>query len=239
VTNACQVFHRVGSGPQDFVYGGAAVNLDAGAAITLAGPNITAANNQLMRQTGNIYNDSLGTAISIPGVNFPIPGYNANPVISSGTYTLTGTGGADVGAFTAKVTVGTPLAVGTLPASVNRASGLSVTWTGGAPADIVNITGYSGVTVGGTPSAPIYDSAVFVCTTTADKGRFDVPSSVLQQLPVTPADSANGTGALVVISSSQPVANNGLFTAPLVAGGNIDTGVFLSSSGLFKTMLYQ
>ena len=51
--------------------------------------------------------------------------------------------------------------------------------------------------------------------TTADKGGFTVPASVLQQVP-----AANGS---LNVSSNNEMST---FTAPLVAGGNLDYGFF-------------
>jgi hypothetical protein len=65
---------------------------------------------------------------------------------------------------------------------------------------------------------------------------------VLNQLPaVTAAQVTSGTGvtALGVLSTTAPAVNNGLFTAALVAGGNIDTGLFLGTVGLLNTPAYQ
>jgi len=69
-----------------------------------------------------------------------------------------------------------------------------------------------------------------------------VPASVLSQLPVTPAGglvSGTGIGAITVLSTSTPNQSSGIFSAPLTAGGNIDTGLFLSAVGYLTNTEYQ
>jgi uncharacterized protein (TIGR03437 family) len=227
-SGACQVFRFTSSQAA----GGAVdvTNLDAGV-ITLNGPGVS---NKALTETKNTYSLSLST-----------PGSNTS-VISAGTYTLTGAGGADVGAFTASINVNPPLTVtGGLPSTVNRSQNLPIAWTGGG-SDLVEIVGSSAVLISGSASAnnAVYDSATFICTTTADKGSFSVPSSILLQLPATPADAfTNGTGfgSLSVYTSSLPNAGtkNGFFTAPLKAGGNIDFGIFLAGIGTSSLPTYQ
>jgi len=239
-SGACQVFRRVGD-QTAILLGTTATNLDAGSAITLSGPNVVATANQLKRGDDKSYSLSLGTAVS--GLPFPIPGFNAAPVIAAGTYRLTGTGGADVGAFNASITVGPRITVTPdLPATINRGTPLTIAWTGGAATDLVNVVGFSGVRVGGTSDDPVFDAGVFLCSTTASQGRLVVPASVLSQLPATPADAltaGTGTGVITVLSNSVPSASSGLFTAPLTAGGNIDTGLFLAAIGYATNTEYQ
>lgn len=116
--------------------------------------------------------------------------------------------------------VGTPIKpTNDLPATVNRSQDLTLTWTGGGATDQVEVVGYSGLVVGGTSASPTYDSGVFICTGAASKGPLTVPKSVLAQLPVTPTDVTLGGSALMLLSATVPSGSNGLFTAPLMAGG--------------------
>ena len=66
---------------------------------------------------------------------------------------------------------------------------------------------------GSTSTNRLTDSGTYTCITTADKGGFTVPASILQQLP-----AGNGN---VRLSSNYGLAT---FTAPLVGGGNLDYG---------------
>ena len=190
--------------------------LDAGA-VTLNGPSGSNLTNTALTETNNSYELIIGTNIPIPGA------VNGNLV--AGTYSLKGAGGKDVGPFNASVTVGAPLVVtGGLPASVNRSSGLTLNWTGGNSSDLLEISGSSFVSSTGSTT-----STTFVCITTAGQGTFTVPSSILTQLPATT------TGGSLVVASGAFTS----FQAPLVAGGNIDTGIFTSFSGVANSPTYQ
>jgi uncharacterized protein (TIGR03437 family) len=136
----------------------------------------------------------------------------AGAVYTAGTYKITGMGGKDVGQFQASITMVQPLTVtGTIGKSISRSADLPIAWTGGGT-QVVTITAASAVAApGSTPTAPITDSGVVTCVTTADKGGFTIPTALLQQLP-----AANGS--VTVVSNSATVN----FTAPLVAGGNVD-----------------
>jgi uncharacterized protein (TIGR03437 family) len=216
--------------------GATAKALDAGT-ITLNGPNVA---NKAFTEKANAYSLSLGQALNGSGLP-PIPGFNSSPLITAGTYSLTGGGGTDVGKFTANITIDQPLTVtGGLPATVVRSQGLPLAWTGGGT-DLVIITGVSSVATSGTLSNGTVTSGTFTCITTADKLSFTVPSSILQQLPATPAGASSTTagGILSIFANSQPSTGNGLFTAPLVPTGNTDSGLFLAGIGDFGTATYQ
>jgi uncharacterized protein (TIGR03437 family) len=133
-------------------------------------------------------------------------------VYTAGTYTITGQGGKDVGAFQTNITLVQPLVVtGTIGKNISRSADLPIAWTGGGT-QTVTITAASAVAApGSTPAQPITDSGVVTCVTTADKGGFTIPTAMLQQLP-----AANGS--VTIVSDS----TNSNFTAPLVSGGNVD-----------------
>jgi uncharacterized protein (TIGR03437 family) len=134
----------------------------------------------------------------------------AGAVYTAGTYTITGQGGKDVGPFQATIQLVQPLTVtGTIGKSISRSADLPIAWTGGGNQP-VTITATSAAAVPGT-TPPMIDSGVVTCVTTADRGGFTIPTGMLQQLP-----AANGAVTLV---SDAPVVT---FTAPLVAGGNLD-----------------
>ena len=162
----------------------------------------------------NIVNAPISTATLLNG---KVNGVTVvdGAVLSAGTYTVTGPGGKDVGPFQASIDMAEPVTVtSAVPATILPAQDFVITWTGGGT-DQVTISGGSSVQApGSTPANPIIDSGQFTCVTTADVGTFTVPASVLQQLP-----AANGS---VKVSSNYMTT----FTAPLVAGGNIDCGFF-------------
>jgi len=111
-------------------------------------------------------------------------------VSAGGTFTFTGTGGADVGPFSDAVNFTNPL-VWTNSGSdgtVSRASGLTVNWTGGASNTFVQIYGYA---------ASTGFSASFVCNVPVSPGTYTVPPAVLLALPA-------GSGALSVSNYTNP-----------------------------------
>lgn len=236
-TGSCQVLRVVGNSGQ-LVFGPVGAYLNAGQLI-LTGPGVANRPFTVDTSTG-IYSLPLGaTSSSTSSVHLPIgfSSFNAAPSVSPGTYQLIGNGGGDIGIFSASMTFGQPLAIqGGLPLSIARTSDLTLSWTGGNPGDVVSVTGISGTMIGGTSATPIYNAAKFTCSTTAGAGSITVPSSLLMQLP---ASGTNGIGYLSVTSGPQPVAGNGLFTAPLTAGGTTDAGFFLGALGLFGTTSYQ
>jgi len=232
-TNACQVIHVTGSQSQ-LANPISTTFLDAGN-ITLTGPSGSNLNNTTI--TKDASTNSYGLSLGFEGAGIPsIPGQvNANLV--AGQYRLNGAGGRDVGVFNASVNLGSPLTIsGGLPATVVRANGLPLAWSGGNSGDIVTILGYAG-TNSGTGANIVVDATEFICTTTAGTGGFTVPASILNQLPAITAAQISGstaTGFLEVVTS-----NSSTFQAPLTAGGNIDTGIFSSVLGIGATPAYQ
>ncbi len=154
---------------------------DAGPSITFNGPN---GSRTLPKQSGSgptDYNLTLG-----PG-NY----------LSPGAYTITGPGGADIGAISAAITI-PQMPVWSNQASLNtvtRANGVTFTWTGSAAA-YVEIGG------GAATDQSFSNGALFDCYAPAAAGTFTVPPSVLLALPA-------GPGELIF----QPNANPASFTA--------------------------
>jgi len=133
--------------------------LDAGAGIQVTGPN----GNQTIPGNGNRVTLAPGT------------------FLSPGSYTVSGTGGADVGSFTASFTIPSPPAL-TSPASgpnipVIRANGITLTWSGGGSNSAIEIDGQSATDSTNT------NGASFSCYVLASAGTFTVPPSVLLALP--------------------------------------------------------
>jgi uncharacterized protein (TIGR03437 family) len=120
---------------------------------------------------------------------------------TGGSFTFTGTGGADVGAFSSTITLANPLLTWTNPnvaGAIDKTRGLQVTWTGGNPGTFVNISGSSSITGGGTQI-----TAGYRCLAAVEAGQFTVPSYILLGLP-------NGNGGTLV---------QNLIDAPLTASG--------------------
>ena len=153
--------------------------------------------------------------------------------LAAGPYTFSGTGGADVGAFTAAFTMPAPF-VWTNQSSVttvNRASGLTINWTGGDPSGYVTIAGTS--TAYGSTAATT-TTVSFTCTARVSDGSFTVPAVVLLGLPV----SAAAPGGTVVLPGTLAVTNVGS-GASFQAPSGID---FATISTVFiygSSVLYQ
>jgi hypothetical protein len=111
------------------------VGLDAGNPISVSGPNGAKQLTANATLGKGYYSATLGG-----GSPNPPPLY-----LDAGTYTATGPGGADVGAFLASLNLPPPL-VWTNMSSIStivRANGQNVTWTGGDPNGTVTISGFS------------------------------------------------------------------------------------------------
>ena len=228
-SGACQVTQLTGATTPGLPTG-TGTNLDAGT-VTLNGPSGSNISNLALTESLNVYSASIGAQ----GLPVTPPG-TGNGKIVAGTYTLAGAGGKDVGKFNASLTLGTPLTItGGLPSVVNRSADLTLNWTGGSSTDFVEIVG-TAETSSGTP--PTLSGAAFLCITTAGPGTFTVPKSILSQLPAVTAGATGTSSALVVLSGPSPASGNGLFTAPLTAGGSVNS-TFLGLQGISAQVSYQ
>jgi hypothetical protein len=123
---------------------------------------------------------------------------------SGGSFVFTGSGGKDVGPFTATINYSNPIVWTNMNSIslVNRSQGVTVTWTGGAPNSYVLISG--GSSSPETPSTPVF-GAGFFCYAPVSAGQFTVPSYILLQMPI-------GTGSLALenATTSVPFSASGL-----------------------------
>jgi len=176
---------------------------------------------QFTRQSKGSYSVELSSGSPLS----PGPDY-----VVAGNYTLTGTGGSEVGAFTARLTVPQPLAW-TNQSGINniaRSQDLRVTWSGGDPQGVVEIVGFSMRT---SPEV----GAGFMCTERASANGFTVPSLVLSALPASDQPSLStpyGTGMLLVGSAPNPESSK--FQAP-----GLDLGYFIYTFLNGKMVNYQ
>jgi uncharacterized protein (TIGR03437 family) len=103
---------------------------------------------------------------------------------AGGAFTFTGTAGSQVGAFSAQITYSNPLLTWTnqnSAATISRAQGLLIQWSGGDPGSTVVMLG-TGTGAG--------SAGQFVCTADAAAGQFTVPSWVLAAFPAGPGELA-------------------------------------------------
>ena len=143
------------------------------------------------RHQGRVWRDSGGRRDSIH---------------AGGTFTFTGSGGADVGPFTATLTMSNPLFKWTnqsAAATVDRTQGLLYTWTGGLPGTYVLLGGTStgsGVTAG------------YSCRIPVEAGQFTVPAYILLGMP-----PGSGGTSIQQHDSDAPFTATGLDLASITA----------------------
>ncbi len=166
----------------DLVY----TNLDAGAQLTVTGPNGA---RTIPRQTNQVAGPTYDTRQAL-----------LNTYLSPGTYTFTGPGGTAVGAFSGSTEVVADLVVtnaSDFVTAINRNAPLTVRWTGGNPDKYLTVQGvsYTGAS---------FTATTFTCIEKVSAGQFTVPAEFVRQLPATPAGyllpggfsvTAPGTGA--------------------------------------------
>ena len=140
--------------------------IDAGTQLTINGPN----GNQNVPLSGG---GESTTTLSQNG-----------SYLSAGTYTVSnGSGGADVKGFSGTITIPTlPAMTSPQPDtnnqfSVNRSSGLPVTWSGGTSSAVISLSGESAT------DNTFNTGAAFQCSLSASAGTFTVPPYVLLALP--------------------------------------------------------
>jgi len=166
--------------------------LNAGPSISVSGP---AGSRLMVPQQGfvGIYSPSEPFSQSLP-FQPPQPQF-----LVPGAYTSTGTGGADVGPFTANLTIppGTTWANQASVSVVTRSAGQLVTWTGGDPNGFTYIAG-------GSVNAANTASATFVCFERTSAGQFTIPASVLLALPASGTQVGFSLGTLIVGTVTTP-----------------------------------
>lgn len=185
----CIVVESAGSGEP----AGTSTPLNAGT-ITVSSPNAGISPVQLM---GNSFVAGFYTA-QLPSGFLTMAGGNFTVAATAGTPSATV--GA-VGAFNTQITFPTPLLQWTNQAAdgtVVRASGVTVTWTGGSPGTYVTINGSSS-------GASSFGS--FTCLAPVAAGTFTVPPYVLATLPTT---TAGGSLSLANYTVPQQFTATGL-----------------------------
>jgi uncharacterized protein (TIGR03437 family) len=178
------------------------VGLDAGT-ITLSGPSVGPVTVSQIPTITGIYE------ISLPATTIPSTG---------GSFVFTGSGGKDVGQFTATINFPNLLTWNnqSVAATVTRSSGLNVAWNGGASGSYVIISG-SSVAAGGAP----YGS--YTCLAPVSAGQFTVPSYVLLGLPA-------GSGTTTVENST----NISTFSAQGIDQGSAFGAVSVQVNSAYK-----
>jgi uncharacterized protein (TIGR03437 family) len=175
-----------------------------------------------------------GTTVNLTPLTTIGKGYYSSPSsggftsIASGTYTFTGPGGADVGAFTDSLKVPAPLSwtnqAAITAGPIVRGNPLTLTWTGGDPSSFAYIVGES---VNPTTTGEV--GASFYCIAPIGPGSFTIPGAVTLSLPAT-ASGQDNFGFLEMGSVSSPAT----FTAP-----GLDYGFIVAESAVGTTVTWQ
>jgi len=199
--------------------------LDAGARLPLSGPGIAAG-------------AALGIASANPGPVYSLSLPNGT-ISGSARYTLTGSGGAGVGPFTASVTTPASFTVANWDSltNIDRSRPLTINWTGGG-LDQVYIIGNTFAPVGkDAANNNVIHTVSFTCQVPAAPGSYTIPTAVLSHLlpaslpGVTPSI---GSGLLVVEGMNvQP------FNASLIPGGPVAYTGFSALVGYSRNLTVQ
>ena len=141
---------------------------------------------EIERQSKGAYASPVGQVME--GLDIPAtPGTGL--FLTPGDYTISGSGGADVGPFSARIAVPEP-AVWSNPNHsldrVDRSTDLTIEWRGATEAQLVTVSGFS--TVAGSRPAV---AAGFTCVERGDQGRLTVPAFILSALPATTSREAD------------------------------------------------
>src|SRR5579883_657733 len=146
-------------------------------------------------------------SLTLPSNSGKLSAFNmTGAFLVPGMYTVSGTGGADVGPFSANVTIPAAAAL-TSPTNngtATRANGMTVTWSGGS--------GSIEIEVNSCTDSSCNNGAAAVCHLDASAGTFTIPPYVLDALPA-------GNFAGLVLSSY----SFGTFTATGLNAGSIST----------------
>jgi len=184
---------------------GSSTSLDAGASITVAGPG---------GARGLSYSDaSAKTApyFGLLGANGALAatGLTSNPLfLSAGAYTVSGSGGKDVGPFSVPLTVssGASWLNRDQISIIDRTVGLTINWSGGDPAKQVGMI----LGLASNPASNV--SGSFACLVSLDQGSFTVPPAMMANLPSTaganPGDMQSGLLFLTFPAGNQFVSFN-------------------------------
>lgn len=199
--------------PQDITSGLGAVSagLDAGPALSLTGAAGSMTMNEAYDREGQ-YHASFPSSVT-------------GPDVPAGSYAISGTGGKDVGAFSATISVGSPIAISNKVAltTVDRTQPLTLTWTGGVAGNYILIGGYTPHTSAQGVSVA---NAYFTCAADAGSGTFTIPSYILSSMNPTAA------GKGVVAISPHPLSNQ--ITIP-----GLDLAYFIDGSSDSVNVTFQ
>ena len=194
--------------------------LDAGT-VTVSGPNLPSGTTMTksVTQTSYHYMAATGTTLA-----------------NGGTYTISGSGGTQVGPFTASATLPQNFVVTNWDAitGINRANGVTVNWSG---------TGFNTVVIAATGQSLTgnTDPVTVSCVVAANLGTFSIPQGALAMLFPTQIATLTVTATTVTPGT----AGGGLRTTvqnlvpSLVGGGQVNYGDVGGQISVLKSLSIQ
>ncbi|HEX5431014.1 MAG TPA: hypothetical protein VFW83_03550 [Bryobacteraceae bacterium] len=147
--------------------------------------------------------------------------------LAPGSYTLTGAGGADIGAFQANLTVPSAITWTNRDQLINvdRTQPLTISWTGGGGSDRAGIVGFG-------EDLPGNASAEFICIAPPGASSFTIPPPILENLPATRPNPLQSKGVIYLVSVP------GSALVPLQAKG-LDAGLAMFTYIDGKTVVFR
>jgi uncharacterized protein (TIGR03437 family) len=202
-----------------------ASTLDAGAQLTVTGGAGGASGTMTQSLgTANPYAGLLGGILNISSSMTMPP-----PFLDGGPFTVSGPGGKDVGPFTTNIALTPAITWTNPPSTINRASPLTLTWTGGDSTEVVVIGGSST-----DQTSKAYGG--FTCVAPAGAHSFTVPVNTLADLiPVGAATSSTGAFGMLLLMPLEPGSMQ--FTPPLPKG--LDVGVVFDTTATMQQVQVQ
>ena len=207
------------SGPDAF--------LDAGSHLTVSGPNLASGTVAAITTTlGPVYHLSPAAGTLVPG----------------GTYTLTGSGGTQIGAFSVSSTLPSSFTVTNIGSIniVDRTQPLTINWTGSGVEE-VNIE-----VIGDALTSTTVHAVAIGCAVPGNSGTLSIPAAALAYLPPIAAGSAGGAASIGVTATtavagtvSPESSTVQTFVPPLLPGGQVDFGAFTPYLAVTKAIAIQ
>jgi len=158
------------------------------------------------------------------GSSFPLWSTPGTLVLSPGSYTVSGNGGADTGPVSVSLSMPGPLTWTNRDQTtmVNRSQPLTLNWTGQVNGQTIEIMGENS-------DLRTNSSALFYCTVPAGASSFTVPPQILAFIPATRPNLLDSTGIVFLIAGS---------STGLSAKG-LDTGVAWTIYQTGKTVVFE
>jgi uncharacterized protein (TIGR03437 family) len=200
-----------------------AADLDAGAQLTVTG-GAGGASGTITQSLGSAspYVGLLGGILSTSGATLP------PPFLDGGPFTISnGAGGKDVGPFTATIPLSPAITWTNPPSTINRASPLTLNWTGGDATETVVVLGFS---TDQTSKA----SGGFMCVAPAGAHSFTVPVNSLADLISTAATSSSPSPIGILGLMPMHFGNSKTFTAT-----GLNVGVVFDTTLTMQTVQVQ